>query len=162
MMRTYDTWVDGYESKGILISREMEWDYGGCVAKVIDEIRCHFELNPLISSSQDAGDIDIYLSPNNMWRDADPDRDSTGRWHVFHIDWSSNLQNRNTRYEKISKLNNLNEGSPAFEFDRETITYCVVIRRGSSWAEWTPIVREVKLRYHLKGKVNDVYELTNS
>lgn len=161
MMRTYDTGVDGYESKGILISREMEWDYGGCVAKVIDEIRCHFELNPLISSSQDAGDIDIYLSPNNKWEDVDPDRDDTGRWHVFHIDGDSDEQNRNTRYEKISKLNSVNDWNPAFDFDRETITYCVVIRRGSASAERTPIVREVNLRYHLKGKVNDVYELSN-
>lgn len=76
---------------------------------MIDEIRCHFELNPLISSSQDAGDIDIYLSPNNKWEDVDPDRDDTGRWHVFHIDGDSDEQNRNTRYEKISKLNSVND-----------------------------------------------------
>ena len=162
MMRTYDTWVDGYESKGILISREMEWDYGGSVAKVIDEIRCHFELNPLIDDDDNAGDIDIYLSPNNKWRDVDPDRDDTGWWHVFHIDGDSSKQNRNTRFEKVWKLNNLNNWNPAFDFDRETITYCVVIRKGESNAKRTPIVREVSVKYHLKGKTNDVYEITNN
>lgn len=40
--------------------------------------------------------------------------------------------------------------TPVFEFDRETITYCVVIKRGKADAEWTPIVREVYLNYHIK------------
>ena len=53
-MRLYDTGIDGYEKKGILISREMEGDYGGTISKMIDEIRLHFELNPLITSSQNA------------------------------------------------------------------------------------------------------------
>lgn len=158
-MRTYDTWVDGYQQKWLLISREMEWKYGGCVSKMLDEIRLHFELNPLISNSQDAWDIDIYVSPNNMWRNVDPDSDSTGWYHVMHIDGSKSSQNRKTRYEKTNQLNNLNSWSPAFEFDWETITYCVVIRRWSSNAQWTPVVREVQMQYHLKGKTNNIYDI---
>ena len=160
-MRLYDTGIDWYEAKGILVSREMEWDFGGCVAKVLDEVLCHFELNPLIKNSDNAGDIDIYMSPNNKWKNVDPEADSTGWWHVLHIDGDSDLQNRNTRYESINKLNCMNNGNPAFEFDRETITYCVVIKRWKSTAQWTPVVREVYMNYHTKGKVNDVYEITN-
>lgn len=48
---------------------------------------------------------------------------------------------------------------PVFQFDRETITYCVVIKRGKSTAQWTPVVREVYLAYHTKGKVNKIYGL---
>jgi hypothetical protein len=65
-----------------------------------------------------------------------------------------------TRFEISNQLNNL-MSTPAFEFDRETITYCVVIKKWISDAEWTPIVREVNLRYHIKGKTNYVYELNN-
>ena len=158
-MRTYDTWVDGYQSKWILISREMEWKYGGCVSKMLDEVRLHFELNTIITDSQDAWDIDIYVSPNNMWMNVDPDDDNTWWYHVMHIDGSKNNQNRKTRYEKTNQLNNLNSWSPAFEFDRETITYCVVIRRWTSNAQWTPIVREVQMQYHLKGKTNNIYDI---
>ena len=164
-MRLYDTGIDGYEKKGILISREMEGDYGGTISKMIDEIRLHFELNPLIASSQNAWDIDVYLSPNNSWKNVDPEIDDTGRWHVIHIDWDSTKQNRSTRYEKISALNKLDGWSPAFEFDRETITYCVVIKRWTlpdeGIAQWTPIVREVNLIYHTKEKTNNILELKN-
>lgn len=83
----------------------------------------------MINNSENAGSIDIYMSPNNKWKKADPESDSTGRWHVLHIDGNSSYQNRNTRFESINKLNCLNSGNPAFEFDRETITYCVVIKR---------------------------------
>ena len=160
-MRLYDTGVDWYESKGILISREMEGDFGGCVSKVLDSVKCHFELNTVISDSQDAGDIDIYMSPNNQWRNVDPESDSTGRWHVLHIDGDASKQNRNTRYEEVNELNKLNNGNPAFEFNRETITYCVVIKSNDEEAQWTPVVREILAQYHLEGKTNDVYELTN-
>lgn len=160
-MRLYDTGIDGYERKGILISREMEWDYGGTISKMIDELRLHFELNPLISSSQNAWDIDVYLSPNNSWKNVNPEIDDTGRWHVIHIDGDSSLQNRNTRYEKTTALNKLNNWNPAFEFDWETITYCVVISRGSNTAQWTPVVREVNIVYHTKEKTNNVLDLKN-
>ena len=160
-MRLYDTGVDWYESKGILISREMEGDFGGCVSKVLDSVKCHFELNTVISDSQDAGDIDIYMSPNNQWRNVDPESDSTGRWHVLHIDGDASKQNRNTRYEEVNELNKLNNGNPAFEFNRETIPYCVVIKSNDEEAQWTPVVREILAQYHLEGKTNDVYELTN-
>ena len=172
MMRTYDTGVDWYEAKGILISREMEWDFGWCVAKIIDELRCHYELNNLKDSNGDylidadeLGTIDIYLSPNNTWQHSDPDVDPTGWWHVMTLDGRS----RETRYEMMSKMSQLpigqdNDGnpiywSPVFEYDRETITYCVVIKRWKASAEWTPVVREVYLNYHIKGKTNEIYSI---
>lgn len=156
-MRLYDTWVDWYQSQWLLISREMEWDYWWCISKMLEEVRLHFELNPLISSSQNAGDIDIYVSPNNTRRHVNPEIDDTWWYHVMHIDGSSSSQNRKTRWERTNVLNNLNDWNPAFSFDWETITYCVVINRWSSSAEWTPIVREVKLSYKLKGKTNNIY-----
>lgn len=158
-MRTYDTWIDGYQQKWLLISREMEWKYGGCVSKMLDEVRLHFELNPLISNSQDAWDIDVYVSPNNMWKNVNPESDSTWWYKVMHIDGTKSSQNRKTRYEKTNQLNNLNSWSPAFEFDRETITYCVVITRWSNNAQRTPVVREVQMQYHLKGKTNNIYDI---
>lgn len=154
MMRTYDTGVDGYESRGILISREMEWDYGWCIAKMLDEVRCHYELNNIDDAEDNPWEIDIYVSPNNLWRNADPEADSTGRYKVMHIDEKS----INTRFEITNPLNNL-EWTPAFEFDWQTITYCVVISRGTSSAEWTPIVREIQLMYTLKGKTNNIYNI---
>lgn len=72
---------------------------------MLDSVKCHFELNTIINSSQDAGDIDIYMSPNNQWRNVDPETNSTGRWHVLHIDGDSDLQNRVTRFEEINELN---------------------------------------------------------
>lgn len=83
----------------------------------------------------------------------------------MHIDGKASNQNRNTRYEKTSALNKLDNGSPAFEFDRETITYCVVITRATlpdnGIAQWTPVVREVNLIYHTKEKSNNVLDLKN-
>lgn len=70
---------------------------------------------------------------------------------------------RETRYEKMSKFSQLpttnSYTTPVFEFDRETITYCVVIRRGKADAQWTPVVREIYLAYHIKGKTNEIYEI---
>lgn len=166
-MRLYDTGIDGYEAKGILISREMEWDYGGCVAKIIDEIRCHFEMNNLkdddwdyLINGGDLGTIDVYLSPNNTRQYSDPTMDDTGWWHVMTLDWTS----RETRYEGMQKFSQLPKNSngytdPVFEFDRETITYCVVIRRWKTKAQWTPVVREIYLNYHTKGKTNEIYDI---
>ena len=158
--------MDGYEYRGILISREMEGDYGGCVAKILDEIRCHYELNNLKNASGNylvgqsyTGDIDIYVSPNNTWQNVNPEVDSKGWYKVMHIDGV----NRETRFEKINALNstqgtNLN---PSFEFDRQTITYCVIITRGKTTAQWTPVVREVNMTDHLKGKTNNIYQIKN-
>lgn len=168
-MRLYDTGVDWYESKGILISREMEWDFGGCVAKLLDEVRCHYEFNNLKDNEWDylinngvLGEIDIYVSPNNTRQYSDPDIDDTWRYHVMHL---SGI-NRETRYEKMTKLSQLpvnnKRSAPVFEYDWETITYCVVIRRGTKRAQWTPVVREVNLGYHIKGKTNNIYELKNN
>lgn len=51
---------------------------------MIKSLRCHFELNNLKNSSGNyiinkdyLGDIDIYLSPNNLWQHSDPSVDST-------------------------------------------------------------------------------------
>ena len=166
-MRLYDTGIDGYEQKGILISREMEWDFWWCIAKIVDEIRCHFELNNLkknngdyMVDSDNLGTIDIYLSPNNTWQHSDPDIDPKWWWHVMTLDGRS----RETRYESIQKLSQLpiDENTftpPVFEYDRETITYCIIIRRGTNDAQWTPIVREVYIKYHTKGKTNKIYSI---
>ena len=130
---------------------------------MLDEVRCHYELNDVDDAKNNPGTIDIYVSPNNLWRHRDPEANPSGWYKVMHIDKES----INTRFEISHQLNNL-MGTPAFEFDRETITYCVVIKRAvddedeDRVAQWTPIVREVNLRYHLKGKTNYVYELNNS
>ncbi len=64
-MRLYDTWVDGYQSDWVLISREFEWKEGGTITKMLDEIRLNYEMNPMTEYN---GSIDIYVSPNNLWR----------------------------------------------------------------------------------------------
>lgn len=158
-VRLYDTWVDWYQDKGILISRELEWEYGGCVTKMLDEVRIHYELLPEYQSSSGSGnwDIDIYVSPNNQWEYHDPTVNSTWWWHVMHIDQN----NFRTRTEQINRFNSLQEGMPAFEFDWQTITYCIVINKGST-NQATPILREVNLRYQLKGKTNNIYWIQNN
>ena len=158
-VRLYDTWVDWYQDKGILISRELEWEYGGCVTKMLDEVRIHYELLPEYQSSSGSGngDIDIYVSPNNQWEYHDPTVNSTWWWHVMHIDQN----NFRTRTEQINRFNSLQEGMPAFEFDWQTITYCIVINKGST-NQATPILREINLRYQLKGKTNNIYWIQNN
>lgn len=66
-MRVWDTWVDEYQEQWVLISREYEWKEWGTITKMLDEIRLNYELNPL---TYDNGSIDIYVSPNNLWRTA--------------------------------------------------------------------------------------------
>ena len=39
VMRLYDTWVDWYQPKWILISREIEWDMWWALAKILDQVR---------------------------------------------------------------------------------------------------------------------------
>ena len=124
---------------------------------MLDEVRLHYELNDVDDAKNNPGTIDVYVSPNNLWRHRDPEANPNGWYKVMHIDKES----INTRFEISNQLNNL-MNTPAFEFDWETITYCVVIKRGKNDAQRTPIVREVNLRYHLKGKTNYVYELNNS
>lgn len=158
-VRLYDTGIDWYQDKWILISRELEWDFGGCVTKMLDEVRMHYELLPEYQSSTGSGNgsIDIYVSPNNSWRNHDPESDSTWRRHVMHIDGT----NFRTRTEQINSLNSVNAWAPAFEFDWQTLTYCIIIKNGSI-SQATPIVREINLRYQLKGKTNNIYEIQNS
>ena len=158
-VRLYDTWVDWYQNKGILISRELEWEYGGCVTKMLDEVRLHYELLPeyLSSSGSGNGDIDIYVSPNNQWEYHDPTVNDTWWYHVMHID----LNNFRTRTEKTNRLNNLNAWNPEFEFDWQTLTYCIVIQKWST-NQATPIVRELNMTYQLKGKTNNIYWIQNS
>jgi len=74
---------------------------------MLDEVRLHYELLPEYQSSTGAGNgsIDIYVSPNNSRQHHDPDVNSTGWWHVMHIDG----QNFRTRTEQINALNSMNE-----------------------------------------------------
>jgi hypothetical protein len=73
----------------------------------------------------------------------------------MHIDSDS----KGTRYEKTNTLNSLDDWKPAFETDRETITYCVVIKSGGTSVQRTPAVREIQMTYHTKGKTNNVYNI---
>lgn len=152
-MRLYDTGVDGYQERGILISRELEGNTWWCFAKMLDEIRCHFEFNNLTSSNP--WSIEVYVSPNNTRELYDPEVDDSGRYKVMEIDGES----KNTRFEQVNALNCFNDWKPAFEFDRETITYCIIIKRGTNSAEWTPTVREMRLTYHTKWKTNNIYDI---
>lgn len=36
---------------------------------MLEQIRLHFELNPLTNYN---GEIDVYVSPNNLWKTTDP------------------------------------------------------------------------------------------
>lgn len=97
-MRLYDTWVDGYQDQGILISREFEWKEWWTITKMLDEIRMNFEMNPLTNHNWS---IDIYVSPNNLWlttslndlwtRNSVP----TGSWNPWDFYW---VTSRNAYY----------------------------------------------------------------
>ena len=162
-MRLYDTWVDWYQSNWVLISRQYEWNEWWTVTKMLDEIRMNFELNPMIDPSQYLAntqpywEIEVYVSPNNRWKTTNIwDFTEENNWYrVMHITKTSAW----TRTEKSNILNNLwSKDNSSFKFDWQTITYAIVITR---WEEEraTPIVREVKLRYHCKDKVNNVYDI---
>lgn len=160
-MRLYDTWVDGYQEQGVLISREYEWREWGTVTKMLDEVRLNFELNPNIdpsdysSNSEPYGTIDIYVSPNNLRKNTHTFTQANHWYKVMSIRKTSAW----TRCEKSNLLNDLgtNNGS-SFKFDWQTITYAIVITR---WAEdlVTPIVRQIDIKYHCKDKVNNVYDI---
>lgn len=160
-MRLYDTWVDWYQSQGILISREFEWREWWVITKMLDEVRLGFELNPRINESQYASDsqpywtIDVYVSPNNLRKDTNPSSDGSDYWYkVISITKDSKW----TRTEKSALFNNLQQWSSSFRFDWQTITYAIVITR---WSEprVTPIVRQIDIRYHCKDKIDNVYNI---
>lgn len=153
-MRAYDTWVDGFQSKGVLISREYEWEFGWTFTKMLDEIRLNYELNP---KAPDVGTIDIYVSPNNLWTSTDTFTESNWWYHVMTIDST----NKGTRTEKSNLLNDLGNGSKssfARMWDWQTITYAIVIAQNTS-THATPIVRQIDIKYHTKDKTNKVYNI---
>ena len=152
-MRLWDTWVDGYQEDWILISREFEGKEWGTVTKMLDEIRLNYEMNPWTNHN---GSIDIYVSPNNLWKDTDPTSPTSDNWYkVMHIDQT----NAWTRTEKSNLFNDLNSWQSAFKFDWQTITYAIVITRNNSEPKATPIVRQIDIKYHCKDKVNKVYDI---
>lgn len=161
-MRLYDTWVDWYQESWVLISKEMEGKEWGTVTKMLDEIRLNFELNPL---TQYNWNIDIYVSPNNLWKSTSAFTLANNWYHVMHITQDSAW----TRTEKSNLLNDLNNWESAFKFDWQTITYAIVITRYTppTWAteeqknavKATPIIREIDIKYHCKDKTNKVYDI---
>ena len=165
-MRLYDTWVDWYQEQWVLISREFEWREWGTVTKMLDEIRMNFELNPLTNYN---GTIDIYVSPNNLWKSTSSFTKANNWYHAMHITQDS----AGTRTEKSNLLNDLawsgSNKDSSFKFDWQTITYAVVITRYTPPAnpserqeeavKATPIVRELNIRYHCKDKTNNVYDI---
>ena len=167
IMRVIDTWkpvpesksldvvtykTEWYQEDWILISREFEWKEWWTLTKMLDEIRLNYELNPNTTGN---GSIDIYVSPNNLWKDTNPNSPATDKWwKVMHIDQT----NVWTRTEKSNLFNDLDEWKSAFKFDWQTITYAIVITR---WTEHkaTPIVRQIDIKYHTKDKTNNVYDI---
>lgn len=153
-MRLYDTWVDGYQSNWVLISREYEWKEWWTLTKMLDEVRLNFELNP---NTNNVWTIDIYVSPNNLWESTSSFTESNGWYHVMSITSNSKW----TRTEKSNLLNdmwNSSKSSFANMWDWQTITYAIVMWQSSS-THATPIVRQIDLRYHVKDKVNNVYDI---
>lgn len=151
-MRAYDTWVDGYQSEWVLISREYEWKEWGTLTKMLDEIRLNYELNPLTNNKWS---IDVYVSPNNLWKNTHTFTEANNWYHVMHIDNT----NWATRTEKSNLFNDLGTwDNSSFKFDWQTITYAIVINQNTS-THATPIVRQIDIRYHTKDKVNNVYDI---
>ena len=77
-----------------------------------------------------------------------------GWYHAMHITQDS----AETRAEKSNLFNDLHGDQSSFKFDWQTITYAIVIKRGTQW-QATPIVRQVDIKYHCKDKVNNVYDI---
>lgn len=153
-MRIYDTWVDGYQSKGVLISREYEGKEWGTLTKMLDEVRLNYELNPS-SNATSPWIINIYVSPNNLWTNTSAFTEANKWYRVMTIDSSS----RWTRTERTNLLNNLwNSSTSSFQFDWQTITYAIVIEQTAD-TRATPIVRQIDLLYHTKDKTNKVYNI---
>lgn len=155
--RIYDTGKDWYTKQWVLISREYEWQYWGTITKMLDEIRLHYELNPLTVSWSvvQNGKIEIFVSPNNLWKSTDIVWNGTDWWYkVMEI----NQTNVWTRTERTELFNNLQGGNSSFRFDWQTITYAIRITLWST-TEATPIVRQIDINYHTKDKTNNVYNI---
>lgn len=156
-MRAYDTWVDGFQTTWVLISREYEWAEWGTMTKMLDEVRLNYELNTASWVWSNTWAIDIYVSPNNLWKSTSSFTEANGWKHVMTIDST----NKNTRTEKSNLMNDLgSNSSSSFKFDRQTITYAIVISQTSS-KHATPIVRQLDLIYHTKDKTNNIYDIQN-
>ena len=150
--RIYDTGKNWYTKQWVLISREYEGQYWGTVTKMLDEIRLHYELNPLTSWNWT---IEIFVSPNNLWESTDIDWDGSDWWYkVMEITQT----NAGTRTEKSNLFNDLQAWQSSFRFDWQTITYAIRITLGSEH-EATPIVRQIDINYHVKDKTNNVYNI---
>jgi len=157
-MRAYDTWVDWFQEEWVLISREYEGKEGGTITKMLDEVRLNYELNTASWVWSNTWTIDIYVSPNNLWRDTHSFNQSDWWYHVMSIDNT----NKKTRTEKSNLFNDLwTSSSSSFKFDWQTLTYAIVIRQTSS-THATPIVRQIDIKYHTKDKTNNVYDIQNS
>ena len=172
IMRVIDTWKppiesseEWYQPQWVLISREFEGKEWWTLTKMLDEIRLNFELNPMTDFNWE---IDVYVSPNNLWRRTSSFTEADWWHHVMHIDQT----NINTRTEKSNLFNNLWAWKEsAFKFDWQTITYAIVITRyvapnnpttaQEDAQHATPIVRQVDIRYHCKDKTNNVYDIIN-
>ena len=156
-MRLYDTGEDWYQSTGFLISRELEGkSFQWCFTKILDEIRLNYELNHLIWNNANWS-IEVFVSPNNRWTDTNPSwTGSDGRYKIMEIDWDM----KNTRTQISHLLNNYTNQNweTGMEFDRQTITYLIKINKWNN-NQATPIVREIQLWYHTKGKTNEIYDL---
>jgi hypothetical protein len=178
IMRVIDTWLPVPESKNgmeitykdewyqpqwVLISREFEWKEWWTFTKMLDEIRLNYELNPWTNYNWM---IDIYVSPNNLWKNTHSFTEASNWYHVMHIE----QKNWKTRTEKSNLFNDLGNGSESsFKFDWQTITYAIVITRYDApnnpsetqlaAQRATPIVRQIDLRYHVKDKTNNVYDI---
>lgn len=156
-MRAYDTWKDGFQEEWVLISREYEGQHWGTVTKMLEEVRLNYELNRASGVWSDTWTIDIYVSPNNLWKDTHTFTESNWWYHVMSIDNTNKL----TRTERSNLLNDLgsNSGS-SFKFDWQTITYAIVIRQNTS-THATPIVRQIDIQYKTKNKTNNIYNIKN-
>ena len=170
IMRVWDTGKppvvtsnEWFQEQWVLISREFEWHEWGTITKMLDEIRLNFELNP---NTQLNWEIDIYVSPNNLWKNTHTFTEANNWYHVMHIE----QQNSKTRTEKSNAFNNLWAWKDsAFKFDWQTITYAIVITRyvapdnpttdEKNAQHATPIVRQLDIKYHCKDKVNNVYDI---
>ena len=178
IMRVIDTWKpvpqsrvgmevtykdEWYQTQWVLISREFEGKEWWTITKMLDEIRLNYELNPLTNYNWE---IDIYVSPNNLWRNTHTFTEASNWYHVMHID----QKNWKTRTEKSNLFNDLwTWKSSSFKFDWQTITYAIVITRYDApnnptesqlaAQRATPIVRQIDLKYHCKDKVNNVYDI---
>ena len=153
-MREYDTWVDGYQTTWVMISREYEGQFWWTITKMLDEVRLNYELNPLTNNKWT---IDVYVSPNNLWKSTSVFTEANNWYKVMHIDAESWA----TRTEKSNLFNDMwggNKSSFAKAWDWQTITYAIVLKQTTS-THATPIVRQIDVTYHTKDKVNNVYDI---